>query len=619
VIPNITKGRRAGGALRYDFGPGRKDEHVDARFITGNVPGTRQQVARQIDHHIRQGDDIKKPLWRCSLSLPPEDGVLPDEQWARIAESFIERMGFEACPWVAVRHGEDHIHLTVSRLAWDGTLASDRWDWPRARAICDGLEEEHGLVRARDRFREAGPGVRSGAELAASQRRGAQVPERLQLRELVRAARDASAGRGRAGFEAALTKAGVEYHAHVASTGRMNGYRFAMPGWTNEAGDQIWVKASDIGKDMGWAKLRPVLDTVSTPPTAKPPRPGDHPPLPPRPPLPKKDERQEEELPADPAAQLLAAFRAMAEGQDPADVELPEVPRLPTRLDKRKHGLLTATELGQHLTAVKDIVTKRERALDVADTALDRLHQVAVGEAPGTAFKALAQDRRQLEEAAEHREEAKRQGELLDTATTAMTAARAEHDTATTQAKKSKWALIPFGTTPAKQQKLADEAKTRAEQAARAASAARAAKTRAEQSATKAAGQFYDPEKALSDMVKAWPELSDAARAADMVDAAGAIDGQDQVVAAARDSLARSQLAVHQVEEELALRETFPPRITEAEDRARREIAAARRAAAARGKSTTSRGKPGKSPTINPAQPRPGQQPGRRRPDVPGR
>ncbi|MEU3137591.1 hypothetical protein ABZ691_33100, partial [Streptomyces sp. NPDC006854] len=137
MIANITKGRKAVGALVYDFGPGRRDEHINPRIVAGNVTGTPLQVARAIDHTARRRPGITAPIWRTSLSLPDEDGILPDAQWATIAASFIADMGFSDAPWVAVRHGDDHIHLTVSRVDWSGQLLTDRWDYRRAREAAD--------------------------------------------------------------------------------------------------------------------------------------------------------------------------------------------------------------------------------------------------------------------------------------------------------------------------------------------------------------------------------------------------------------------------------------------------------------------------------------------------
>ncbi|MFF2604187.1 relaxase/mobilization nuclease domain-containing protein [Streptomyces californicus] len=260
MIAKVTKGRRASGALRYDFGPGHREEHKDARIVAGSVPGTPQQVARIIDRHTKRRPDVARPIWRCSLSLPDEDGVLPDDRWAQIAEQYVGRMWGADVPWVAVRHGDDHIHLTVSRVRWSGQLASDSHDYARSRPIVRALEREHGLTDAEARSDRVAPQV-SGPERAAAQRRGSDQPEREQLRDLVRAARDASAGGGRLAFEAALTEAGVSYRASVAKTGRMSGYSFTLPGWTDRKGGQVWAAASKVSRDLRWAQLGSVLGT----------------------------------------------------------------------------------------------------------------------------------------------------------------------------------------------------------------------------------------------------------------------------------------------------------------------------------------------------------------------
>ncbi|NED04821.1 relaxase/mobilization nuclease domain-containing protein [Streptomyces sp. SID6648] len=258
MIAKVTKGRRAGGALRYDFGPGHREEHEDPRIVAGSVPGTPQQVARIIDRHSRQRPDVRQPIWRCSLSLPDEDGVLTDEKWAQIAEQYVGRMWGADVPWVAVRHGDDHIHLTVSRIRWSGELASDSHDYRRSRPIVRALEAEHGLVNAEERSNRTAPQV-SGPERAAAQRRGSERPEREQLRELVRAARDQAAGHGRLAFEQALTEAGVSYRANTAKTGRMAGYSFSLPGWTDADGGQVWSAASKVARDLRWSELGAAL------------------------------------------------------------------------------------------------------------------------------------------------------------------------------------------------------------------------------------------------------------------------------------------------------------------------------------------------------------------------
>ncbi|MGW9054962.1 relaxase/mobilization nuclease domain-containing protein, partial [[Kitasatospora] papulosa] len=390
MIANITKGKKAVGALLYDFGPGRRDEHLNPRIVAGNVTGTPLQVARAIDHTARRRPEIAAPIWRCSLSLPDEDGILPDAQWSTIAADFIASMGFDGAPWVAVRHGDDHIHLTVSRVDWSGQLLTDRWDYRRAREAADRLEEEHGLVRAADRFRPEGPQVRNNELEASKRRRGpdpAAPPEREELRRLVREVRDASAGLGRDAFESGLADAGVLYRANVASTGKMNGYSFTLENWTDGHGDQVWVAASKVARELRWAQLKTVVGEL--PPDVPAPRvaaaaatsptrvdnvhqddvaeridqavemlrqgridrgtglPEDHP-----------------ALSSDPAARLLAQWRAKTDGQKVPAEQLPAAEPIPAWNDKRRrpHGRLATDAIPREIKATQRKIAGWEKA-----------------------------------------------------------------------------------------------------------------------------------------------------------------------------------------------------------------------------------------------------------------
>lgn len=258
MIAKITKGRGAAAALRYDFGPGKREEHADPRIVAGNIPGSPGQIGSVIDLHNARRSELAKPIWRCALRTAPEDRVLDDTEWAQIAERYVGAMGYADCPWVAVRHGEEHIHLTISRLDWRGTLITDWFDYDRSRPVVRRLEREHALVNAELRSDRTAPQV-LWRERAASARRGATRPERERVRELTRAARDTAAGSGRAVFERALDASGVLWRAHIAQSGRMCGYAFSVEGWCDRAGKQLWIPASKVAKDLRWRQLGSVL------------------------------------------------------------------------------------------------------------------------------------------------------------------------------------------------------------------------------------------------------------------------------------------------------------------------------------------------------------------------
>ncbi|MET8704327.1 relaxase/mobilization nuclease domain-containing protein [Kitasatospora sp. NPDC004723] len=644
MIANITKGRKAYGGLAYDFGPGRQDEHLDPRIVASTIPGTWQQVARTIDHHLGYRPEIKKAVWRCSLSLPDEDGVLPDAQWAEIAKAFVTGMGFGNCDWVAVRHGQDHVHLTVARIDWDGVLVSDRWDRPRARQVCDRIERAQGLVAARSRFRTAGPGVQSGSELAAARRRGVE-PERERIRRLVRSARQASAGRGEDVFEQRLAEAGVLFRANRATTGRMNGYSFSTDGWTSRGGEPVFVKASEVAPDLAWSKLAPVLarqDPPASDAVTPAPAPG---PVPPAPGATRQGaaRRADDVESRDPAARLLAHYRDAATAiadtepappaarpdpahrllqqftarahQQPAEDEHQEVPAVPAWTE-RPAGDLTDQQLATRVTAARaraqqllaDLAARRE---DVV-----RWEGAASGDS-GEGVAALDRRLQALREAAHlHRQAAEHRALAAEQHVLAQGLRAAEADAAK-QSRRSRIVLAVLGTTREAEKTLAEEAGARAAVAEALRDTAQQLAADALQGALAAAPGVADPGAELIRMTSALPALTERARAEDSARHGAAVAWLENARTAARTAehqLDQAVTALRPLAAEDKLRAARAPEQNRAEETERQQ---ARRAAIARSRSATGiKPPPGTAKGTRPAK-RATPQPAPRRPDPP--
>ncbi|WP_432507525.1 relaxase/mobilization nuclease domain-containing protein [Kineococcus arenarius] len=297
MIAKITRGERAGDLAAYLHGPGTKEEHVYAgrsggAVIGGNVclDGSRDGTtwAWILTDAARTRPDITRPIWHASLRCAPGDRTLTDEEWAEAAAVFAEAMGFVDAigsdvpweqratqPWVVVRHGEDHVHLAVSRVGFDGRVWHARNDYRQAQAACTQLEQLYGLtvaprVSSKDTQRTADHQLSAG-EWRRGQRTGA-APERVQLAERVRAAVDAAAGAGREGFEAALQRAGVGYRANQAANGRVSGYSFTLPGHTDAQGEAVWFRASQLDRALSWSKVAPVLEAPAPAPAVQVPK-----------------------------------------------------------------------------------------------------------------------------------------------------------------------------------------------------------------------------------------------------------------------------------------------------------------------------------------------------------
>ena len=214
MIPNVTRGGRARGLLRYLTGPEQATKpgeaqqvelHTNPRLVAGSErlmaewagydlsprynPSAADQIAAWLDQpRLRSGTRVTvrrksatggvsveegaaparvdAHIWHCSLSLHPDEPALSDQQWQKIAEEFVQGMGFDQqqCRWLALRHGasaggNDHVHVVVQLVGETGRAASVHNDRPRAQEQCRQLEERYGLRRVEGR--EAKRGARA--------------------------------------------------------------------------------------------------------------------------------------------------------------------------------------------------------------------------------------------------------------------------------------------------------------------------------------------------------------------------------------------------------------------------------------------------------------------------
>jgi len=278
MIAKITRGTRAGDIAAYLHGPGKTAMHTyrdrdGVEQVGGIVIGgtlalrgdTTGRWAAELREAAASRPEISKPIWQVSLRCAPEDRALTDAEWRDAATVFMTRMGLEERPWVVVRHADDHVHLVASRVSDTGQVWHGRQDYRQAQSACAELEQAYGLRAAprettRVSRRAADHQITRGERHQAL--RTHVPPERVELATVVRACAARAAGGGTQGFETELEKAGVEFEANRATTGRMSGYKFGT-GRVDEAGQPVWFKASQLDKTLAWSKLSQVLDAPS--------------------------------------------------------------------------------------------------------------------------------------------------------------------------------------------------------------------------------------------------------------------------------------------------------------------------------------------------------------------
>ena len=76
------------------------------------------------------------------MRAAPDDRMLSDDEWAAIAHEVMHHTELspygqedEAVRWIAVRHGDDHIHLVAMLARQDGGKPNLSWERYKVRAL----------------------------------------------------------------------------------------------------------------------------------------------------------------------------------------------------------------------------------------------------------------------------------------------------------------------------------------------------------------------------------------------------------------------------------------------------------------------------------------------------
>ena len=242
----VGRGDGFRGVLDYALNKEKRPE-----IIGGTIAGLNaRQLAAEFGYVRKLRPDAKRPVWHCSLSLPPGDH-LTGEKWDAVVSDFMKEMGFsESTPYIAIRHRDtdkDHVHIVASRINLSGELWHGKWEARRAIEATQKLEKVHGLTLTAglDDAKKDRKQLKKG-EIEMGLRTGEQPPK-LKLQNIIDEALKAG-DLTAVQFAETLTVAGVEVKANLASTGRFNGFSFSLDG--------VSFKGSKLGKSYTWGQLQ---------------------------------------------------------------------------------------------------------------------------------------------------------------------------------------------------------------------------------------------------------------------------------------------------------------------------------------------------------------------------
>ncbi len=287
MIAKISSGKSTSGLIRYLFDTKKAKDHTDPHLVaswdgfapdpgrTEDFEATKKLLVADLDLHVKQarrlGRAPGKHVWHCSIRAAKTDRILTDEQWADIARRVVRATGIapegdpDGCRWVAVRHADDHIHIAATKVRGDLRPARHWNDYLTADKELAPIETEYGLhqVVRGDRTAAKRP---TRAETEKTTRAGRQRTPRETLRTAIRTAISIAASPEE--FVTVLSGTeGILVELQRFPSGDIRGYKVALEGNTNAAGDPIWFAGSTLGPDLSFPQISQRLTATEPRPT----------------------------------------------------------------------------------------------------------------------------------------------------------------------------------------------------------------------------------------------------------------------------------------------------------------------------------------------------------------
>jgi hypothetical protein len=275
----VRRGDSARNLLRYLFGPGEANEHVNPHLVAGwgdpaaleppvRPSGRRdfRRLTELLELPVKldraRGRVIGKYVWHCVVRAAPEDRDLEGGEWMPIAAELMHRTGLserghedEGVRWVAVHHGDNHIHILATLARQDGRPVRLRGDWWRIGEAMAWAEQAYDLRRVARADRTA-PKRPTRAEAEKARRASRPEPPRTALRRQVEAA--AATARTEREFFAGLAERGVLVRLRHSTVrpDEVTGYAVALADDHAPGGGPVWFGGGKLAADLTLPKLR---------------------------------------------------------------------------------------------------------------------------------------------------------------------------------------------------------------------------------------------------------------------------------------------------------------------------------------------------------------------------
>lgn len=252
MIGKLIKGSSMRGLLDYLLAAKdqRKQRRPRVKIVGGIFAGTTpREIASEFGVLRALRPNLNVAVVHESLRLPPDASEPTDDVWCAIARHWAQAMGFDC--WVAISHGDGHIHIAASRILVDGSVVSDKHDWTLSERVVRevertfGLEEiepSHLLNHANGWIQQKAP---SKGQSAVAEKTGLPLPSEIAagvIDGLLTNPISAS------DFVTGLQAAGIDVRPNIASTAKVSGLAYSLGG--------VPVTAKAMGRAYTWSQLQ---------------------------------------------------------------------------------------------------------------------------------------------------------------------------------------------------------------------------------------------------------------------------------------------------------------------------------------------------------------------------
>lgn len=238
MIGKTIKGNGFSGVLRYVF------EKPEAHYIGGNMASRNPDaLAREFRTIANFNHRVKRPVAHISLSPSPNE-QLSDSRALSLAQRYMEKIGFQECQWVLVKHNDTqtadgqarpHFHIIANRVRQTDHKVVSAWrDWRRSEVAIRDLEQEFGLIEVQPswEFERKAPTTGQSRRVNREQTQGQEIQPvvKIQLQNVIDEL--ASDHPTMPELVKELKEQGVEVKVSYYSTGKVQGITYGMDGIT---------------------------------------------------------------------------------------------------------------------------------------------------------------------------------------------------------------------------------------------------------------------------------------------------------------------------------------------------------------------------------------------------